>query len=65
MRQKLETEVIVIGGGMTGAGVLRDLSLRGIKTVTECGMCKNQLDQLTSSDKWGFSIYSQFRHHQA
>jgi glycerol-3-phosphate dehydrogenase len=33
MGQKLETEVIVIGGGMTGAGVLRDLSLRGIKAI--------------------------------
>ncbi|MBT2699614.1 anaerobic glycerol-3-phosphate dehydrogenase subunit A [Bacillus sp. ISL-40] len=33
MGQKLETEVIVIGGGMTGAGVLRDLSLRDIKAI--------------------------------
>lgn len=33
MGQRLETEVIVIGGGMTGAGVLRDLSLRGIKAI--------------------------------
>ncbi|MBT2727269.1 anaerobic glycerol-3-phosphate dehydrogenase subunit A [Bacillus sp. ISL-75] len=33
MGQKLETEVIVIGGGMTGTGVLRDLSLRGIKAI--------------------------------
>ncbi|MCM3766742.1 anaerobic glycerol-3-phosphate dehydrogenase subunit GlpA [Neobacillus niacini] len=29
----LETEVIVIGGGMTGAGVLRDLALRGLKAI--------------------------------
>ncbi len=28
-----ETEVIIIGGGATGAGVLRDLSLRGIRAV--------------------------------
>ena len=27
---KLETQVLVIGGGLTGAGVLRDLALRGI-----------------------------------
>jgi glycerol-3-phosphate dehydrogenase len=27
---KLETEVLVIGGGLTGAGVLRDLALRGV-----------------------------------
>lgn len=33
MVQKMETEVIVIGGGMTGAGVLRDLALRGIKAI--------------------------------
>lgn len=33
MREKLETEVIVIGGGVTGAGVLRDLALRGIKAI--------------------------------
>lgn len=29
----LETEVLVIGGGATGAGVLRDLALRGIKAL--------------------------------
>jgi glycerol-3-phosphate dehydrogenase len=33
MGQKMETEVVVIGGGMTGAGVLRDLALRGIKAI--------------------------------
>ncbi|MEH7503099.1 anaerobic glycerol-3-phosphate dehydrogenase subunit GlpA [Neobacillus drentensis] len=33
MGQKVETEVIVIGGGMTGAGVLRDLAFRGIKAI--------------------------------
>ncbi|MBN2403221.1 MAG: anaerobic glycerol-3-phosphate dehydrogenase subunit A [Spirochaetes bacterium] len=31
--KRIETEVIVIGGGATGAGVLRDLSMRGIKAV--------------------------------
>jgi len=30
---KIETEVIIIGGGATGAGTARDLSIRGIKTV--------------------------------
>lgn len=29
----IETDVVVIGGGATGAGVLRDLALRGIKAV--------------------------------
>lgn len=29
----VETDVIVIGGGATGSGILRDLSLRGIKAV--------------------------------
>lgn len=30
---RIETDVIVIGGGATGAGTLRDLSLRGIRAV--------------------------------
>lgn len=29
----LKTQVVVIGGGATGVGILRDLSLRGIKAV--------------------------------
>ncbi|WHY86939.1 anaerobic glycerol-3-phosphate dehydrogenase subunit GlpA [Neobacillus novalis] len=33
MGQIIETDVVVIGGGMTGAGVLRDLALRGIKAI--------------------------------
>ena len=31
--RKLETEVLVIGGGATGAGVVRDAALRGFKTA--------------------------------
>ncbi|MGN6362398.1 MAG: FAD-dependent oxidoreductase, partial [Thermomicrobiales bacterium] len=27
------TDALVIGGGMTGAGVLRDLALRGIRAI--------------------------------
>jgi len=30
---RIETQVLVIGGGLTGAGVLRDLALRGIQAV--------------------------------
>jgi len=30
---KLQTEVLIIGGGATGAGILRDLSLRGIPSL--------------------------------
>jgi glycerol-3-phosphate dehydrogenase len=30
---KLETQVVVIGGGLTGAGILRDLALRGVDAV--------------------------------
>ena len=30
---KLETQALVIGGGLTGAGVLRDLALRGVEAV--------------------------------
>ncbi len=32
-RSSLETEVLIIGGGVTGAGVMRDLALRGISTI--------------------------------
>jgi glycerol-3-phosphate dehydrogenase len=28
-----QTEVVVIGGGATGAGVLRDAAMRGFKTL--------------------------------
>ena len=30
---RIETQVLVIGGGLTGAGVLRDLALRGVQAV--------------------------------
>lgn len=29
----LETEVLIIGGGVTGAGIMRDLALRGISSI--------------------------------
>jgi glycerol-3-phosphate dehydrogenase len=31
--RKIETEVLVIGGGATGTGIARDLAMRGFKTV--------------------------------
>src|SRR4030065_704937 len=31
--QRIQTEVLVIGGGATGTGVLRDLAMRGFKTI--------------------------------
>ncbi len=31
--KRIETEAVVIGGGATGAGTLRDLSLRGVKAI--------------------------------
>ena len=31
--RELETEVLVIGGGVTGTGVMRDLALRGIQCL--------------------------------
>ncbi len=31
--KKVETDVLIIGGGVTGAGILRDCSLRGISAV--------------------------------
>jgi glycerol-3-phosphate dehydrogenase len=29
----VETDVLIVGGGMTGAGIMRDLALRGIRSV--------------------------------
>jgi glycerol-3-phosphate dehydrogenase len=29
----LETEVLVVGGGSTGAGVVRDAAMRGFSTI--------------------------------
>jgi len=46
----LKTEVIVIGGGATGAGVLRDLALRGIEAVL---LEKNELTSGTSGRNHG------------
>ena len=31
--QRLDTEILVIGGGATGTGVARDLAMRGFKTI--------------------------------
>ena len=31
--QKLQTEILVIGGGATGSGVLRDLAMRGFQCI--------------------------------
>src|SRR4030065_620390 len=31
--QRIQTEVLVIGGGATGTGVLRDLAMRGFKAL--------------------------------
>jgi glycerol-3-phosphate dehydrogenase len=31
--ETLETEVLIIGGGVTGAGIMRDLALRGLHTL--------------------------------
>ena len=30
---KIETNVIIVGGGATGAGIARDLSIRGLRCV--------------------------------
>ena len=31
--KKLETQIVVIGGGVTGSGVLRDLAMRGLDAM--------------------------------
>jgi glycerol-3-phosphate dehydrogenase len=33
VEQTIETEVLIIGGGVTGTGVMRDLALRGLHTL--------------------------------
>lgn len=33
MNKRIETDVIIIGGGATGTGIARDCTLRGLKTV--------------------------------
>ncbi len=33
MSSTIETEVVVVGGGVTGMAVLRDLALRGVRAV--------------------------------
>ena len=48
--KRIETEVIVVGGGATGAGVLRDCALRGIQSVL---IEKNDLTSGTSGRNHG------------
>jgi glycerol-3-phosphate dehydrogenase len=31
--KKIDTQVLIIGGGVTGAGLARDLALRGLKCI--------------------------------
>ncbi len=33
MKKKLEVQVLIIGGGVTGTGIARDLALRGISAL--------------------------------
>ncbi|MBU3951863.1 MAG: FAD-dependent oxidoreductase, partial [Proteobacteria bacterium] len=33
MEKTIETQVLVIGGGATGTGIARDLSLRGVRVI--------------------------------
>lgn len=33
LRKCIETETLIIGGGVTGTGIARDLSLRGINSI--------------------------------
>lgn len=31
--QRMETDVVIIGGGATGTGILRDCALRGLRCI--------------------------------
>ena len=33
MRNKIRTQVLIIGGGATGTGLARDLSMRGVECI--------------------------------
>lgn len=33
MNKSIETDVLIIGGGVTGTGIVRDLALRGLKSI--------------------------------
>ena len=33
MKKRLKTQVLILGGGVTGAGVARDLALRGVDCI--------------------------------
>ena len=46
----MKTEVVVIGGGATGSGVLRDLALRGVEAIL---LEKNELSSGTSGRNHG------------
>ncbi len=46
----LETEVLIIGGGVTGAGVMRDLALRGVSSIL---VDKSDLDAGASGGNHG------------
>ena len=37
MTARAEVDVVVVGGGATGAGVLRDLAMRGLRALLEIG----------------------------
>ena len=41
LQDLIETEVLIIGGGVTGAGVMRDLALRDIRCllIDKCDLC--------------------------
>ena len=47
----IETDVIVIGGGATGSGIIRDLALRGLKAVL---IEKNDIASGTTGRNHGF-----------
>ena len=49
----MKTEVVVSGGGATGAGVFRDLSLRGIDAIL---LEKNEFTSGTSNKFWEVGV---------
>ena len=49
----LKTTVVIIGGGSTGVGILRDLSMRGVDTIL---IEQDDLGYWTSSRFHGYIV---------
>jgi glycerol-3-phosphate dehydrogenase len=56
--QNTTYDLIVIGGGINGAGVARDAALRGLKTILieKRGFCQRNLQLVNSTGSWRVAV---------